>query len=111
MNEMRGWKAGETVEVLGEGRATVVGPDPDSNGILVKVKRDGETVSAAFEQLSRPEAEKVNDFKARISAMMRGRNPEKNGDYVAPNLDAVALVANAGEGRAHNVRGPRPEED
>ena len=44
---------------------------------------------------SQPRPTSTADFKARIAALMRGRDPKRNGDYEAPHMDAVTLLRDA----------------
>lgn len=59
-----------------------------------------------------PQPVSVADFKARIAAIMRGQDPQRNGAYDAPQLDAATIMQDLKAGivrEAHDVRGPTPE--
>jgi hypothetical protein len=42
--------------------------------------------------------ESVANFKARIAALMRGQNPQQNGAYDAPQMDAVTIMRDLNAG-------------
>lgn len=58
-----------------------------------------------------PQPESVSDFKARIAALVRGQDPQRNGAYDAPQMDAATIMQDLNAGvvrQAHDVRGPTP---